>query len=102
MISNEPGGDGLVCIACQCRGRPPCRCDPWVRKLPRRRKCWCSCLENPVVREARRAAVLGVAERKIRLSTRAHTYRADVFLCLGISGQSGRVNDEQGTHGVGC
>ena len=55
-----------------------------------------------MVREARWAAVLGVAERKIRLSTCAHTYCTDVFLCLGISGQSGQVNDEQGTHGVGC
>ena len=91
-----------MCIACQCRGRLLCRCDLWVGKIPWRRKCWCSCLENPMVREARRAAALGVTERKIRLSAHPHTYCADLFLCLGISGQSGQVNDEQGTHGVGC
>ena len=48
------------------------------------------------------AAVLGVAEGKIRLSTRAHTYCTDLVLCLGVSDQSGQANDEQGTRGVAC
>ena len=41
--------------------------DPWVRKIPGRRK-WYSCLENSMDREAWRATVHGVTKNQTQLS----------------------------------
>ena len=63
-----PGGDNGKESACQCRR---CEFDPWVGKIPWRRK-WQplqdSCLENPMDRGAWRATVQGVAKSQTRLS----------------------------------
>ena len=51
--------------ACQCRRLKKCRFDPWVRKIPWRRKCnplQYSCLENAMDRRNWWAAVHGVAK----------------------------------------
>ena len=59
--------------SCQCR-RP--RFNPLVRKIPWRRK-WqlqYSCLGNPMIRSAWRAAGHGFRERQTRPSSRAHTH----------------------------
>ena len=50
---------------CQCRSHKRCWFDPWVGKIPWKRKCnplQYSCLENPMDREAWWATVQGVTE----------------------------------------
>ena len=51
--------------ASQCRGHKRCEFNPWIRKIPWRRKCnplLFSCLENPMDRGAWQAKVHGVTE----------------------------------------
>ena len=53
---------------CQCRR---CGFDPWIRKIPWRRKCnplQCSCLKNPLDREARQVTVHVVSKGRTQLS----------------------------------
>ena len=70
--------------AYQCRR---CGFEPWVRKIPWRRKqqpLQYSCPENPMDREAWQATVHRVAKSWIQLSTCAHTY-SDWVLCNPFS-----------------
>ena len=60
-----PGGASDKELTCPCSKCERCRFDPWVRKIPCKRKwqpTWYSCLENPMDRGARRATVHGVAK----------------------------------------
>ena len=65
-----PGGTSDKEATCQCRRHRRCRFDPWVRKIPWRRK-WqptpVSCLEDPMDRGAWWATVHGVAKSQTRL-----------------------------------
>ena len=56
-----PSGTSGKELARQCRRQRRHRFDPWIRKIPWRRK-WPSCLENPMDRGAWRATVHGVAK----------------------------------------
>ena len=62
--------------ACQCRRCRSLRFDPWIRKIPWRRK-WqptpYSCLENPVDRGAWWTRVHGVAKSQMQLTQNAQT-----------------------------
>ena len=74
-VSGFPSGASGKESACQCRTRKRHGFDPWVEKIPWRRK-WhlqYSCLENPMDRGAWWATVHGVAKRQTRLSRHART-----------------------------
>ena len=83
--------------SCQCRRHKGHRFDPWVGKIPWRRK-WqpaqYSCLENPIDRGAWQAAVHRVAKSQTRLSAHAcrtldtvhqSVFQLIIILCLTVS-----------------
>ena len=62
------------------------RFDPQLRKIPQ-----CSCLGNPMDREAWWATVHGVAKSRTRLSM--HAYRIYIFVYIGSSGKLAIIYD---------
>ena len=90
LLSGLPSRPSCEEPPCQCRRHRRCGFDPWVGKIPWRRKrqpLQYSCLENPMDRGAWWATVHGVAKRRTRLSTHAHTR----WLMLSILGTPSRV-----------
>ena len=68
------GGTSGKESACQCRRHRRLKFKPWVRKVAWRRNgnpLQYSCLENPLFRRARWAAVHGVTKSQTRLSVHA-------------------------------
>ena len=80
------GGTSGKESACQCRRHKSCTADPWVGKIPWRRK-WqptpvLLSMENSMDREAWWTPVYGAAKSQTRLSDRAHSFLRKLHVVL--------------------
>ena len=91
LCSGIPSWLGGNQSTCKCRSLWSHRLDPWVRRIPWRRKCnplQYSCQKNPTDRGALWAAVCGVAKSWTQVSKHAQRSTVGFTLEIGQSKQS--------------